>query len=89
MDLDKPADRVTAQEKAFAEDPDLWIPARDLVVRSIRDTPDVEKWSNITTDTRNFSSAMVMGLCVAIGHQVNESKRLKALGAARFSDKNT
>jgi hypothetical protein len=38
----------------------------------------------ITPDTRIFSPQTVPRLCVAIGHQVNESKRLTALPAARF-----
>ncbi len=39
---------------------------------------------DIAPDTRIFSPLRVPGLCVIIGHQVNESKRFTALRAGRF-----
>ena len=45
---------------------------------------------NRTADTRIFSPHTVAGLCVTIGHQVNEFKRLNG-GAltGQFTDSNT
>ena len=42
-----------------------------------------------TADTRIFSPAMVAGLSVTIGRQVNESKRLKSVWNSQFTDSST
>jgi len=39
---------------------------------------------NRTADTRIFSPERVPGLCVTIGRQVNESKRLEPVRTGRF-----
>jgi hypothetical protein len=48
-------------------------------IRSIFQEEECGQGQNRTADTRIFSPAMVPGLCVTIGRQLNESKRLKSL----------
>jgi hypothetical protein len=44
---------------------------------------------NRTADTRIFSPGVVPRLCVTIGRQLNESKRLEQVRRGQFTDSNT